>query len=228
MEPSDSLIFEVSLRGKPTQLDEINVRQNGQRVMIESSRQSSNISISGSNISIGGAIIGGSISINGMVIGGGRGVTIIGGGSSEPDVTITVSVPIGTKIIADGDWHSLIVGNTNGDLSINNSGNGGVTAGTVKNVEVDIHSSASAAIQEVNGDASIHIHGSGDVDVNGGNISQLNVSIHGSGDVKISAEAKNARLSIHGSGKIYVRSVLNRPEKTVRGSGTAIVGNWKH
>ncbi|PWU23368.1 hypothetical protein C5B42_03210 [Candidatus Cerribacteria bacterium 'Amazon FNV 2010 28 9'] len=222
----------VTISGNKPSVDSVTVKHEGDTVYVggaEGPSIGSGINISGGSIHIGSVGRGNlmsNINIGGVSIVSGN--VIIGGGSggSQPQATITVSVPKGAKVNLNGDWYSANVGNTEGNLFINSTGSGDVQVGKVKNATVIIKGSSDVEIDEAQGNVSIRIIGAGDVRIKGGAIGSLNTDIIGSGDVTIRTEAEEADLNVVGAGDIYVSRVKKRPSKNVTGAGSIKVGNW--
>lgn len=133
-----------------------------------------------------------------------------------------------------GDW---TVANTDGELSISNSGSGTIRAGTSRSLDLSVAGSGGVSAGTT-GEADISIAGSGSVTlaatdstdvaaVGSGNLrigrlqgNTLDVSIAGSGDVRIDGgEVRSLDVSIVGSGDVFFNGRAGDVSASIAGSG---------
>lgn len=187
---------------------------------------SGNISISGGNITMRGirassVVIGSNIRSSNI-----NGTRVDLSGSGGEEVAVKLEVPKGTKISLTGDFVEAIIGDTEGDLFLSNSGVGTAHAGAVKSASLRLSGVGSILVDRVVGTLSVRVSGVGKVRVTDGKVTNLTVEVSGVGGASIGVTADEATLELSGMGNIYVKHVNNRPHRTNSGMGKIQVGNW--
>jgi hypothetical protein len=153
-------------------------------------------------------------------------------------ITVTATVPAGTRFVVDGFVGEGTVGDLAGPLEVDDLYSGTLTVGAVSTAKVDISGSGDVKIGDIERDLKVDIDGSGDVTtgrapgrvqlrINGsGNITVAAVSgpveteINGSGDIKLAAgQADTLRVEIAGSGSFTLDGVALAQEISQSGSG---------
>ncbi len=217
----------IAIEGPEAEVDAIKFTQRDDRLVVEGSNTSGKGGRSGINISSGrgGIFIGGAIGSSHVVVSSGNVVSMSAdGGSSSTKVSITV--PKGTEISAQGINGTTTIGDTEGPVQASVFGDSDFTIGKINDATLRIQGSGDITVASVNGNLDVNLKGSGDVDVKNGSVRNLSVNLMGSGDVKFGGRAENASLSITGDGDINVAHVTNRPLIRVMGTGDARVRNW--
>jgi len=226
IQPGDIDKMVVEVTGSKTAVEDIGVRQQGAELIISGKGSAGG---GGGNVVMTGS---GSVSISGggVVISGamGRGRTTIvtGGGNTESDVKIKITVPSGSPINISGVNGLATIGDVDGPLRAAVLGGSDINAGRVKDAELNVQGSGDIRVQEANGNLSASVQGSGDISVKRGQVTYLNASVMGSGDIKFSGRAQDANLSVMGRGDIYAHHVVNKPSMSIMGRGNIEVGNW--
>ena len=174
----------------------------------------------GSSSSGGGiTIVGGDI-ITGSIFRRGNMTTVISSGNGGTDtVNITIRVPQGTPVKANRVLGNVVIGDTDGPLTIDTQGSHSTHAGRITSAQVTVQGSGSVHIQEANGTVIATVQGSGDIEIKDGSMPSLIATVQGSGDINVGGSATTANLTVMGSGDIQVTHVQHRPIKSVVGSG---------
>lgn len=231
IQPIDEQEMTVTINGQKSTVDDINVRLQGDTLIIEGKNSDGNIH--GANIVIGGGRNIGSISVGGgnITIGGNRifssQSTIVMSDGGEEDAKVSIGIPRGSAVKIAGIQGDVTIGDTNGSLHASILGGSDIKAGKVSDAMLSIQGSGDINVSAVNGNLSMNIQGSGDIHVHGGSVDLLSANIMGSGDAGFDGEAVDACLSIMGSGDINIASVRNKPSRSVMGRGKINIGNWR-
>lgn len=137
---------------------------------------------------------------------------------SQNTLFVTVYVPNGTYLFAEGPVLLLHIGNILGPLHLVSHGVGLITAGQLTSVSATMKGSASMSIGHVNGNTKFILVGDPKVRILGGSSEFLDCEIFGSGKLVFSGECAYAKVSITGSGEIWAPTIENM-EETIVGSG---------
>lgn len=239
IQPGTGTQIEVKIEGPSSALKDIDISEDEDLLCIRGKAGKDNKGISVVSASAGRNIIrvGGSISQSicvsdgDIVIGDGCNISgsriSIGGSGSEIETNITVIVPKGTEVDVSEICGSVDIGDTDGKLRASIRGGGKISAGRVKDANLDVQGSGDIRIEEVNGNLTIDpLKGMGSIRVKRGNIETLVARITGMGSIGVGGVAKNATLAVTGMGSINVAKVINRPERHITGMGSIEVGNW--
>lgn len=99
----------------------------------------------------------------------------------------------------------IVLGDVARDLSVEINGSGDVRTGrTSGQLEVEINGSGDVEVARVDGPVKVEVNGSGDVSLKAGTADPLAVAIAGSGDVTLDGVARNQAISKAGSGDVRV------------------------
>ncbi len=138
---------------------------------------------------------------------------------SEP-ARLTIQVPLGTSIEATGQLGDISIGDTHGQLIIDNEGSGNARIGKVTSAEIKISGSGDIVVAEVGeGTLVVNLSGSGDVTIATGEVQAANITSSGSGDVTFGGKVGVGNYSSSGSGDISIASTSKISLQSSSGSG---------
>lgn len=135
---------------------------------------------------------------------------------SPEDLTVTITVAIGTPVKVDNYIGDAEIGDIEASLKMNTSG-GEVRAGRVTDANVSIAGSGDIIVGAVSGNLDASIAGSGSVTT--GDTHSADVEIAGGGEVKVGTVSGDFDIDIAGSGEVYATSVHGKVSIDVAGSG---------
>lgn len=225
IQPHASSEITIAISGSQTAVDSIAVSESGGTISIVGNGASG-----GSNVIIQNSRTNGTIScVGGLFV---DGVTIISGGggvnintaSKETQLSMEIMVPIGTAIECDCSCHYLTVGDIEGDLLIDSSGNSHILVGKIHGLGLDTSGMCDIEVERVEGDVKIDTSGTCNAKIQSGEIDKLNVDVSGMGDVSVLCTARRAHLDVSGMGDIFVSHVVNKPRQHKSGMGSIRVG----
>lgn len=234
---SDNKNIEVTIIGPIDEVVDINVGQVDDTAIIEGAVIGRKIpgiktgNIVGSSVTIAGRdiVMAQNIAVNNsdrVVIaqcGGNlrRGVVI----EEEKMTKITIKVPKGTAIDLSGISGHVFVGNTKGDLRVENCNN--VEAGNIKKAYISSIDKDYNAITicEVSEKLVVNVVGNSQVLVDKGKVSMLIINVIGGGKVGFKGTAINAVLTAN-SGRIVTGTIENEPDISITNDGSIYVANW--
>lgn len=122
--------------------------------------------------------------------------------SGSGDITVAGAETADVGINGSGD---VKLGPVTRDLTVRISGSGDVQAQrTAGKTDLSINGSGDITVAEVDGPVSVAISGSGDVRLRSGTADPFAVSISGSGDVEMGGTARNQTINQSGSGSVRV------------------------
>jgi hypothetical protein len=101
----------------------------------------------------------------------------------------------------------LILGNINGDISLNFNGSCDTHIGSVKNLRINSTGTSNINVHHIDGNLDMFLIGSGDIEVCDGSIPSFNLFSTGSGNVYLNTSVKESQISLMGSGDILVKSI---------------------
>lgn len=213
---------EITIIGSADEVKNINVNQQDNTLVVkgknkgDTKRRGISIVSQNSNINISRlTVIGdGNFVCNGNV-------SITSCGQSERDqMKIIVKVPKGASVNLSEISGNLLVGDTEGFLSVSTSGNNKVSVGRVASATLTTEGSSTIDVLDVRPNILIiKAEGSGKIQVNDGKVEKLNIEVCGSGKGYFFGQAQTAELVAEGSGNILVDVVLGNLSKESRGSG---------
>lgn len=199
----------------------------GEVLVVEDTRSSTNTKNSSITISNGSISFGGGIS--GMqIFSSGKKQTIISSSSSQADYEIRIKVPKHLAIKAHCNNGVIQIENVEGNVdAIAHSGL--INIDKTKNAVLVVQGSGDIKVAYVDGILTTTVQGSGDIKVKDGKLTNLIATVQGSGDIEFAGETIDANLSVQGSGDIKVQCVHNKPIKNIMGSGDIKikVKKWK-
>ena len=114
------------------------------------------------------------------------------------------------------------MGDIAGDIRVELSGSGDVTAGDVENAELDLRGSGDVAIENARAVIAT-LSGSGDIVT--GDMDSAELSLRGSGDVEFEDVSGAVNASLTGSGDINGGDIGGGIDATLRGSGDIDIGD---
>lgn len=232
IQPHDSNKIEVKVTGLQSDVDAVEVREEDGTVMIDSDSKSKG------GISIGGIHIGRTnVQINsgkarvtniGNMISFGNGNTVISSNGSNINIqtddsascTLEVKVPIGADIELDVEGREVVIGDTNGDLTIDSSGATQFFVGAIMSLDFDASGAVTGKIQRVDGNVNIDLSGGSSIDIGEGEIDKLDVDVSGAGNARVRCTAQRAKLDASGAGHIHVRHVVKKPRQDRSGAAS--------
>ena len=219
----------VVLKGPQRMLDDIEIRQDGNAIVIcGQSGDNGTTIVMGNVVSVGrGSVTRINRSFGSVFISGNEDVVVIKGGKKGSEVSIEVQIPEQTNVAIEYVNGRVSLADITGNLRIGISGVGEVRGGRVLNARVKISGAGSLSLREVMGEyLRVRVSGSGSVDVPDGHVEEIECSVSGSGNVSFGGRAENGDLDVSGVGNISVSHVVNRPSRNVSGVGSIHVGNW--
>ncbi len=198
----------------------------GDVLVVEDTRLSTNTKNSSITITNGSISFGGGIS--GMqIFSSGKNQTIISS-SAKVNYEIRIKVPKHLPIKAHCSNGVIEVENVEGDIDAVAQA-GVITLGKTLNAVFSVQGNGDIVAKSVEGTLVATVQGNGDIKVADGKVTKLTAVLQGNGDIEFKGEAVDATLSVMGNGDIKVHSVLNKPIKNIMGNGDIKikVKNWK-
>lgn len=114
------------------------------------------------------------------------------------------------------------MGDISGDIRVELSGSGDVTAGDVENADLDLRGSGDVSIEDAK-IVTASLSGSGDIVT--GDMSRAELSLRGSGDIEFEDVSGAVNATLTGSGDINGGDIGGGVEATLRGSGDIELGD---
>lgn len=114
------------------------------------------------------------------------------------------------------------MGDISGDIRVELSGSGDVTAGDVENAELNLRGSGDVSIDNAQA-VTANLTGSGDIVT--GNMTRADLSLRGSGDVEFEDVSGAVNATLTGSGDINGGDIDGGVEAILRGSGDIELGD---
>lgn len=138
-------------------------------------------------------------------------------------VTVTLTVPAGTKLEIDGFTGEGTVGDLRGALSVDGMNSGKLSVGRVSTASIGIDGSGDVKLGDVDRDIEIEINGSGSV-ATGRTSGKAALSINGSGEITLAHANGAINAEINGSGDIRIQSGVADPLAVeINGSGSLLL-----
>ncbi|MGI9332846.1 MAG: GIN domain-containing protein [Gammaproteobacteria bacterium] len=153
----------------------------------------------------------------------GDGVVVVTGSSQEP-VTVDITVPRGTPLEFVRFRGDANIGDVDGPLTLDTSGE--IRVGKVTDAKIRVERSGEAFIEHVQGRLELEVSGNGEVHIEQGDVAMLEARVTRNGDIRFDGRAAEAVLSATGNGEIVVAEVAKRPQTSVSRNGKIHVGNW--
>lgn len=138
-------------------------------------------------------------------------------------VTVTLTVPAGTKLEIDGFTGEGTVGDLRGALSVGGMNSGTLNVGRVSTASIGIDGSGDVKLGDVDRDIEVEINGSGSV-VTGRTSGKTALEINGSGEITLAQANGAINAEINGSGDIRIQSGVADPLAVeINGSGSLLL-----
>lgn len=138
-------------------------------------------------------------------------------------VTVTLTVPAGTKLEIDGFTGEGTVGDLRGALSVGGMNSGTLNVGRVSTASIGIDGSGDVKLGDVDRDVEVEINGSGSV-VTGRTSGKTALEINGSGEITLAHANGPINAEINGSGDIRIQSGVADPLAVeINGSGSLLL-----
>lgn len=141
------------------------------------------------------------------------------GHTAYQQASITAYVPRRTTVQIASTHNPVNIGNVEGPLTLNISGDGMVTCGKVCDTNVNAHGGADISILQASGRLAAQITDNAKVVVRDGTVPELSVQNMGSGLFEFRGIAHMSTLSLMGSGNIRVAKTTMKPLQQCMGTG---------
>ena len=198
--PDDSQYCTVSLGGADEFVQNTSIRQQGDRLYIETPRSDSNIHINMSSIWVNGK----------------RLPPKLGEDFGYIEIKYNSFESLYVNGTGTGDVYSQV---PIGELQAKIKGSTSIDAMNVENVNVEISGSGNITVDQLKGNLRGRISGSGSIDILNGEVDDLDVTVSGSGSLLVGATVRTASLILSGSGEMLVAHVLEGYVEQKTGSG---------
>lgn len=143
--------------------------------------------------------------------------------SKDDWVTVTLTVPAGTKLAIDGFSGEGDVGDLRGILAVEGMNSGKLKVGRVSTASISIDGSGEVKLGDVDRDIGVEINGSGSV-LTGRTAGKTELEINGSGEVTLAAANGPINAEINGSGDIKIQAGVADPLAVeINGSGSLLL-----
>jgi hypothetical protein len=170
---------------------------------------------------------------------------VCAGQPDDPRLALLLTVPAGIAVdITEARGTDYTIGDIDGPLSLNITGNGDVSAGAVAGLNAELAGDGDVRVARVtgpidatlskNGDLDIAVvdalatrlmlDGDGDVNIDGGNLGALNATLSKAGDLHGPASA-SANLMLNADGDVVLGPVSGNLAATLTGDGDLSVAN---
>lgn len=231
IQPSRRDEITVTVTGPEDVVDRLNIRQQDGTVLISGSTSGKS---GGATViqSIRGGHIGSMTINNRSSIGNFGGVTIISGDdivintsdAVDTKLTIKITAPIYTEVNLSDTLGYTTIGNLQGDVDLDLSGQNSVEIANVRHLKLDASGACDVIIEEITGSANLDISGNGKVELRSGYVDKLDVDA--SGMCKVDAQVTAARANLDASGmcSIRVKEVTGRCRKDTSGMSHIVIG----
>jgi hypothetical protein len=170
---------------------------------------------------------------------------VCAGQPDDPDLTLVLSVPAGIALdVTEGEGTDYAIGDTDGPLALNITGNGDVSAGAITGLNAELAGDGDVRVARVtgpvdatlskNGDVDIAavnapvtrlmLDGDGDVNIDNGNLGALNATLAKAGDLHAPASS-SANLVLNADGDVVLGPVAGNLTAALTGDGDLSVGS---
>lgn len=236
IQPSHKDEITVTVTGPEDVVDRLIIKGKDGAVSISGSKNGNTTIVQ--NVHAGGLHIGRMItSGNAQVsnigsIGNFGGVTVISGDdiiintgdTDDAKLAIKITAPIYTEVNLSGTTGHTTIGNLQGDVDLDLSGQNSITIANVRHLKLDASGACDLIVNEITGSANLDLSGSGKVELRSGYVNKLTVDA--SGMCKVNAQVIAARANLDASGMcdIRVKAVTGHCHKDRSGMSRIAIG----
>lgn len=231
IQPSRRNEITVTVTGPEDVVDRLTIRQQDGTVLISGSTSGKS---GGATViqNIRSGHIGSMTISNHSSIGNFGGVTIISGDDivintndvTDTKLTVKITAPIYTEVNLSDTLGHTTIGNLQGDVDLDLSGQNSVEIANVRHLKLDASGACDVTVEEITGSANLDLSGNGKVELRSGYVNKLDVDV--SGMCKVDAQVTAARANLDASGmcNIRVKEVTGRCRKDTSGMSHIVVG----
>lgn len=208
----------VTITGPKSAAEAITMEQDGDEVSIKGAGGGDgggNVVISGGSVVIGGSVSFGSIRTNHISI----------STSDEPQTKVSVRVPEGASVNVSGVSGATNIGDTRGQLVLNQQGQSKARVGKVRAAQLFASGQSEIRVAEVQENLTANVSGQSEINVRGGKVGNLVATTSGQSEFTYEGAAVDATLTASGQSEIEVEHVINKPVRSRSGQAEITVRN---
>ena len=132
---------------------------------------------------------------------------------------IIIKVPMYTPIKAKSITGSVLLGDTEGNIDISNSGSTSYNIGKITNTKIQSQGDGNIDIKSITGSLNVHSIGDGEITIEKGNIKNLDIYCKGDGGFSFDGEVGSTSISSNGDSDIDIKSINGNLNITSIGDG---------